>query len=146
MGMSVKTTQESCTVKALSVRQPMAWALIWGGKPVENRTWSTSYRGPLAIHAGKQWDDAYAGNEGKLALWHWMKHVGVIQCWTDAVLLGRYDRGGVIGTVTLVDCVQAHPSPWFCGPWGFVCEDPKPLPFHPCPGRLGIFEADIPGA
>jgi hypothetical protein len=39
-------------VKALTVRQPWAWALIHGGKDVENRTQAWSYRGPLAIHAG----------------------------------------------------------------------------------------------
>ncbi|MFI6603744.1 hypothetical protein ACIBHX_46575 [Nonomuraea sp. NPDC050536] len=38
---------------ALTVRQPWAWALAWGGKNIENRSWTTSYRGWIAIHAGK---------------------------------------------------------------------------------------------
>ena len=38
---------------ALTVRQPWAWALAWAGKDIENRSWSTHYRGWLAIHAGK---------------------------------------------------------------------------------------------
>lgn len=38
-------------IPALTVRQPWAWC-IEHGKPVENRTWQTRYRGPLAIHAG----------------------------------------------------------------------------------------------
>jgi hypothetical protein len=43
-------------VKALTVRQPWAWATIYAGKDVENRRWRTTYRGPLLIHAGKNAD------------------------------------------------------------------------------------------
>lgn len=35
-------------MKALSVQQPWAWA-IFNGKPVENRTWPTGYRGQLGV-------------------------------------------------------------------------------------------------
>lgn len=38
-------------MKALTVRQPWAWAIIHGGKDIENRTTPWKYRGPLAIHA-----------------------------------------------------------------------------------------------
>jgi hypothetical protein len=44
-------------VKALTVQQPWAWAIIHGGKDVENRTQAWSYRGPLAIHAGARWSE-----------------------------------------------------------------------------------------
>jgi hypothetical protein len=37
---------------ALTIRQPWAWAIAAAGKDVENRSWHTGYRGPLAIHAG----------------------------------------------------------------------------------------------
>jgi hypothetical protein len=39
-------------MRALTVQQPWAWAIIHGGKDVENRTQAWKYRGPLAIHAG----------------------------------------------------------------------------------------------
>lgn len=39
-------------MRVLTVRQPWAWAIVHGGKDVENRTQAWSYRGPLAIHAG----------------------------------------------------------------------------------------------
>jgi hypothetical protein len=42
--------------RALSVRQPWAWALMVGLKPVENRTWATNHRGRLWIHASTRWD------------------------------------------------------------------------------------------
>jgi len=40
-------------VKALTISQPFASLIASGEKFVENRTWSTNYRGPLANHAGK---------------------------------------------------------------------------------------------
>lgn len=39
-------------MKALTVRQPHAAFIARGAKPIETRGWSTSYRGPLIIHAG----------------------------------------------------------------------------------------------
>jgi hypothetical protein len=38
---------------ALTISQPFASLIAAGEKWVENRTWETLYRGPLAIHAGK---------------------------------------------------------------------------------------------
>ena len=45
-------------MRVLTVRQPWAWALIHGGKDVENRVRNIAgdYRGPVAIHAGLTWD------------------------------------------------------------------------------------------
>lgn len=40
-------------MKALTISQPYASHIANGHKWVENRTWSTPYRGQLAIHAGK---------------------------------------------------------------------------------------------
>lgn len=40
-------------MKALTISQPYASLIASGRKWVENRTWPTTYRGPLAIHAGK---------------------------------------------------------------------------------------------
>lgn len=49
----MKTTKLKPPDKALSVLEPWAWAIVANGgwKSVENRTWSTAYRGPLALHA-----------------------------------------------------------------------------------------------
>lgn len=40
-------------MKALSVRQPWASLIAVGSKRIETRSWSTPFRGPLAIHAAK---------------------------------------------------------------------------------------------
>ena len=41
-------------MRAITVRQPNAWAIVWDLKDVENRTRNIAgtYRGPVAIHAG----------------------------------------------------------------------------------------------
>jgi activating signal cointegrator 1 len=41
------------TVKALTLTQPWSCLMALGAKGIETRSWSTEYRGPLAIHAAK---------------------------------------------------------------------------------------------
>lgn len=53
-------------MKALTIRQPWASLIAHGVKTIETRSWSTEYRGPLAIHAGHRWDVGW----GTHALWH----------------------------------------------------------------------------
>jgi hypothetical protein len=40
-------------MKAISITQPWATLIAQGAKRIETRSWKTSYRGPLAIHASK---------------------------------------------------------------------------------------------
>ena len=135
-------------MKCLSIKQPWAWLIVNGYKPVENRTWRCDYRGPLLIHAGKNFD-----YEGYL----WLKdkmpdiHRNIVQAFGIFSMFSRYskprilngDFGGIVGSVNMVGCVETHPSPFFFGPWGFVLEDAKPLPFRPLPGQLGIFDVKL---
>jgi hypothetical protein len=54
-------------------------------------------------------------------------------------------RGGLVGVVDVVDCVQYSPSPWFTGSgeadgaYGFVLAKAKSMPFIPWKGQLGFF-------
>ncbi|WP_157254832.1 hypothetical protein [Nonomuraea typhae] len=50
---------------ALTVRQPWAWALARAD--IENRSWTTTYRGWLAIHAGRALVDDVACAQGFIA-------------------------------------------------------------------------------
>ena len=123
-------------MKALTVKQPWAWAIIHGGKDVENRSRPTKYRGQLYIHAGKGWAD-----EGILG-------IGIESMPADEDLLSGY----VIGTVDVVDCHPATECFKFgepaCSPWAirspeqfhWVLDNPRPLatPF-PEKGKLGIW-------
>jgi hypothetical protein len=40
-------------MKALTLTQPWASLVAIGAKRIETRSWSTKYRGPIAIHAAK---------------------------------------------------------------------------------------------
>lgn len=116
---------------ALSIRQPWAWAIINAGKDIENRDWSTKFRGPVCIQAAKgvtwaEWDDAVFFVEAEMGF--------VPPLRVDIA------RGGIIGTAEIVDCVEASPSPWFFGRYGFVLANPKPVEFIPCKGALGFFK------
>lgn len=112
---------------ALTIRQPYAWLIVAGFKPIENRTWSTTYRGRLMIHAAVRLHDH-----------------------TIAEIEDRYrvrinpddlQRGGIIGAVELVDVVTQHQSKWFQGPFGWVLQNPKPVSFRAIRGGQGLFEA-----
>ena len=124
-------------MKILTVRNPWAWLIIAGPAPagpkdIENRGWSTPYRGRLLIQAGAKTPSDYD--------------------WACAAAFARergielprrheLDYGGIIGSVDMVDCVRSHPSKWVGGPVGWVLRDPRPLPFVPCIGKLYLFDA-----
>jgi len=124
-------------MKALSVKQPWAWA-IFNGKPVENRDWRypPKYRGPLLIHASKTFDQ-----EGYSWIVRNHKALGIDD--VDQIpMMHTFPCGGIVGQVDIVDVVNHHDSPWFCGPLGLVLENQKAMKFIPYSGKLGIF--DIP--
>lgn len=49
--------------KVLTIKQPWASLIVNGYKTIENRTWSTKYRGRLLIHAGKSSDNSITDKE-----------------------------------------------------------------------------------
>jgi hypothetical protein len=51
--------------------------------------------------------------------------------------------GGIVGQVELVDVVTKCTSPWFVGPYGWVLESPRALPFLPTRGQLRLFSVEI---
>lgn len=84
---------------ALSLRQPWAWLVAAGIKPVENRTWPTKFRGRFYIHAAKSKDINVQGLGDE-----WIRER------LDAGDLTRYwsarlDRGAIIGEATIKDCI-----------------------------------------
>lgn len=115
-------------MKAISIMQPWAWLIVHGHKDVENRSWPTSFRGPVLIHAGKRSDPDYSDT--------------IDWDWPDIERPDYFERGGIVGEAEIVDCVTASASPWFQGSYGFVIRNARPLPFRPCRGMLGFF---VPG-
>jgi hypothetical protein len=124
-------------MKAISIKQPWAWAIVHGYKPVENRTWRTTHRGELAVHASRNFD-----KEGYQWLLDHAKEVGINML--DIPTPKQFVLGAVIGTVEITDCVRESTSPWFFGPVGFLLTNAiafkTPIP---CKGRLSIFSVDI---
>jgi len=82
-------------MKAISLLQPWASLVVLGFKKFETRSWNTSYRGSLLIHASKRKDE-----------------VGRSLCTTNAFFADRLGGlrgfyhlpfGAIIGEVTLVE-------------------------------------------
>jgi hypothetical protein len=117
------------TLKAISLWQPWAYAITTLGKDVENRTWSTDYRGPLLIHAAQRWDPrAYAD---------------LVKTGVELPPPEGLQRGGFVGVCNVVDCVTESNSEWFDGRgFAFVLRDARPVPFVRYSGRRQLF--DVP--
>lgn len=119
---------------ALSVRQPWAWAIIHGGKDIENRSWRHSnpglhFRGRVCIHASKGMTrDEYEDASETIAHIHG-------SCPAAADLL----RGGIIGVVDIVEIVRESDSRWWAGPRGLVLANPVATDFVASAGALGFF-------
>ena len=127
-------------MKALSIRQPWAWLILHAGKDIENREWPTRFRGRVLIHASKgctqeEYFDAASFAQDAVATEYRGRGL-TIPAWRTI------ERGGIVGSVEIVDCVTRSDSRWFMGTYGFVLRNPIVLPFEPYRGALGFF--DVP--
>lgn len=120
---------------ALSIRQPWAWLIIHGGKDIENRNWLTRFRGRLLVHASKgmKTEDyhqcaRFLASDSRIA--HLIKSLPAMK---------DLPRGGIVGSIDVIDCVTESNSPWFVGDYGFVLRKPKLEQFFPVKGSLGFF-------
>lgn len=103
-------------IRGLTIYQPWATAIAVLGKDYENRGWKPggqfvdSY---LAIHAGKQWDQAGAEKVEKLT----------------GVLLeeGKIPRGAIVAVARLAGFDTESDSKWFYGPIGWKLADVRPI-------------------
>lgn len=127
-------------MKALTILQPYAELIVQGRKTCENRTWPTSYRGRMYIHAGKSrsmlWDDDDPA---------W-KDLGVQP---DRIVLGA-----VVATANLVACIHRDSSllpEWVAkmteeqqyhvnGPYCWILENVTPIRPFPWRGAQGLFD------
>lgn len=128
-------------MKTISVRQPWAWAIIFGGKDVENRNKAPIGTASLVghrigIHAAKgmtqhEYESAH----------DYMQKLGV-----DCPRPNHLHRGGLIGSVRLTDVVSERPSRWFFGPRGLVIDQAEAIEPVAGPGQLGWFTFKPSGA
>ena len=75
-------------MKALTIKQPFATLIIEGYKKYEFRSWKTSFRGEIYIHAGKSIDKEALKRVEDLNL--------------------SYPTGCIIGKAKIVDCVKVE--------------------------------------
>jgi hypothetical protein len=128
-------------MKALSIHQPWAWAILHAGKTVENRTWSTKYRGPFLIHASKT-----RSSYDREARLDWSKLYGVaLPKWEELVV------GAIVGVVEVVECLpasQVDPGPWVEGPVCWILANPRafsnPKALRGAQGLFGVHDQAIP--
>ena len=154
-------------MRAITLRNPYAWAVIHGGKPVENRTRNIigPYRGPAAIHAGLNHDWNIPEHDDALhaalnrAIDTMDKPCGCPDC-LDTLPGMAY--GAVIGVAEIIGVhhhedldilaqnrhiVDARPSrtepcsPWAQrGMWHIELANPIPLPEPiPCKGNQNLW-------
>lgn len=147
-------------MRILTVRQPWAWAIIHGGKDVENRVRNIAgdYRGPVAIHAGLAFDDEALTSPVLHAAWQRAGGEVAAGGW------GVPYRGRILGVVDLVDvtpwtphvAVPVEGAPWILQSeprtpvgwemrdhWHLRLANPRPLA-EPIPykGALGLRTLD----
>jgi len=130
-------------MKALTISQPFASMIATGEKFVENRRWSTTYRGPLAIHAGR--GSQYL-DRAELRRWPTgcVLAVGtLLACWPLGGLR-RAARGCVIArsAVTVGDVLDHRHTE---GPWCWILVDVRryrdPIPAL---GSQGLWDWNEP--
>lgn len=141
-------------MKALSIRQPWAWAILHAGKRIENRDWKgyggnsgrdKGFRGEFLIHASKRPNPTATKREA-LDFRDFCRERRIQL--PDGETPGKLtindlfrNCGGIVGVARVVDIRPNGDNP--LDPWaipgllGIVLEDVRPLPLIACPGALG---------
>lgn len=161
-------------MRVLTVRQPWAWAIIHGGKDVENRTRNIAgdYRGPVAIHAGKEWAIQGAHSPAVARAYFdyrertgWRVAEPIDQAVASFAKRGMDRRtinapffGAVIGVANLwavhkadrirpfgrfICCPNDDSQQWAMdGHYHLCLSNPRPIDPIPAKGRLGLWRPD----
>lgn len=106
-------------MKTISLTQPFATLVSLGVKKIETRSWATSYRGPLAIHAAKGYGKggmrdhkALCGTEPFCSVLNAAckahydaldTSIGVLRAMAEHPFM---PMGAIVATCELVDCVS----------------------------------------
>lgn len=137
-------------MKALTVKNPWAWAIVHAGKNVENRSLRTRHRGLLYIHASKAYDS-------QALRFPAFSNLDLDFDVTGEAKEGIDIRGMVIGTVDVTDCHHADECAMdndegrrvYCSEWAmagqhhWVLANPRAveIPFE-AKGMLGLWNLD----
>lgn len=86
----------------ISIRQPWVWAILELGKPIENRSRATNYRGEIYLHASQTYD-----REGQ---W-WLENTFKIAVPDGKIMKKKGMLGSILGKANLVD-ISPSDSIW----------------------------------
>ena len=145
------------TARAISIRQPWAWAITDLDKRVENRTRKYAYRGELFLHAS-----------ATLCASGGVDYLRELLSEPETARLGAVEdlpRGAIVGVCTFVRCQETflvNESPvipsasggsrtrpdqarWAeAGAWWLVLDNVRKLPEPvPCRGMLGLWPVPV---
>ena len=95
-------------MKAISLLQPWASLIASGAKKIETRSWSTKYRGPLAIHASKGYKAKNLDMAWKEPFFVALESLRVTEENGDVSI--RFPYGSILATCNLVDCIKMTPE------------------------------------
>ena len=136
-------------LRALSIRQPWAWAIATQEKDVENRSWQTHYRGLIAVHASRRLDEdavipAPAAAEALQVLRAEVTLAHRLTPSAEHMRLGR-----IVAVAEITGCHEDGECEreWgFCSPWAqrfqwhWQLSGVRPLAEPvPCKGALGLW-------
>jgi hypothetical protein len=157
-------------MKTLTIRQPRASLIAIGVKTIETRSWATTYRGPLAIHASAKLASAKLANTDSRGICLQEPFLSVLlqagllipecqKCWRH-----HFPLGAVIATCNLVEiyvigedhllsmpinkvCLVDLPSEpersfgdYTPGRFAWILEDVKQIEPVPAKGKLRLWE------
>jgi len=143
-------------LRALTIREPWAWAIAYGGKDVENRSWpAPSWCTSIAVHAGAGWDTD--GEDSPLVRRKWSATTGRGPLSRKS---GFMPFSAILAVARISGChpdaecrsapTSRHCSPWALpDQWHWTLADIQPLPDPvPCTGKLGLWHlpADVEAA
>lgn len=128
-------------VKAITVCQPYAELIARGEKRVENRTWAPTYRGPVAIHAGKSrdWLETYSPLPEPMAFGAVVAIANLVAV-VHIRALDRWLRQP--GHEASFGWLREHEH--FTGPYGFVLADVRRIGPIPARGMLDLWSWRVP--
>ena len=128
-------------MKTLSVTHPWAQLIVIGAKQFETRSWTTTYRGPLLIHAAKNFP-GYAKD-------FCISVIGLRPTELPfGAIIGRVILENVYRTEDLAPILTAlerHYGDYTSGRWAWELAEAAmfetPIPYK---GALGLFEVALP--
>jgi hypothetical protein len=135
-------------IPCLSINQPWCWLIASGHKGIENRNWTTGYRGWVLLHASKKMDldwfypRGYGEDTGKLYKGK-AARFGLAGIMPDH--RSKYPTGCIVGIAHLDDVVTWSESVWFneSSRYGFVLSQAHTLAPIPYQGALNLFGVPI---